>query len=275
MRVPYRTLSLVALALVAASGTARAGFSAGNLVLSIVGTSGGPALSNASTSTSLQEFTTAGGLVGSPIDLTGSAVTAGTLFTNSGTGVEAFLTLSGDGRYLTMGGYKATTGISNISGQTAPNVNRVVARIASDGSLDFSTALTNAASGGNWRSVFTTDGTNMWGCGTQGGARYFPLGATTSTQLSSSPTNLRNLNVFSGQLYVSAAPTGGTTYGVCTIGTGTPMTNGQTTTILPGFPTASGPSNNDFWFANSTTIYVADDRSPTAPTGDRKSTRLN
>jgi hypothetical protein len=31
-------------------------------------------------------------------------------------------------------------------------------------------------------------------------------------------------------------------------------------TLLPGFPTTTGPSSYDFWFANASTVYVADDR---------------
>jgi hypothetical protein len=49
--------------------------------------------------------------------------------------------------------------------------------------------------------------------------------------------------------------------GVVEVGTGMPTTVGQTATQLPGFPTA-GVFNDgapyDFWFANDTTLYVAD-----------------
>src|SRR5207249_1686071 len=37
-------------------------------------------------------------------------------------------------------------------------------------------------------------------------------------------------------------------------------TSSQIITALPGFPTASGPSSYDFFLADATTLYVADDR---------------
>src|SRR5207237_1026345 len=72
-----------------------------------------------------------------------------------------------------------------------------------------------------------------------------------------------------GQLYVSSAS--GAFQGPSAVGTGTPTTAGQTTTLLSGFPTSSGPSPNpthsmyDYWFKDANTVYVADDGS--APNG--------
>src|SRR5205807_1880295 len=103
----------------------------------------------------------------------------------------------------------------------------------------------------------STNGTDMWMSGGAGGSRYFTLGGTTSTQLSTTPTNLRGTNIFGGQLYVSSSTT--TFLGVSTVGTGTPTTSGQTTTPLLGFPLTGTHSNYQFAFANSSTLYVADD----------------
>src|SRR5207237_2320657 len=95
-----------------------------------------------------------------------------------------------------------------------------------------------------------------------GGVRYAALGATTSTSLSTTPTNLRALGVYNGQLYVSSQSGA---FRLATIGTGTPTTSGQTITNLPGFPTATG-SPYEFFFADLDntvagvdTLYVADD----------------
>ena len=74
----------------------------------------------------------------------------------------------------------------------------------------------------------------------------------------SAPTNTRVANIFNGQLYVSSAS--GAFQGVGTVGSGLPTTGGQSLALLPGFPTASGPSPYDFWFASASTLYVADDR---------------
>src|SRR5262249_5554337 len=45
-----------------------------------------------------------------------------------------------------------------------------------------------------------------------------------------------------------------------TLGTGLPTTGLQVPSLLNGFPTATGPSNYDFFFADPATLYVADDR---------------
>src|SRR5262249_52599733 len=112
-------------------------------------------------------------------------------------------------------------------------------------------------------SVVSTNGTDIWVDGAAGGIRYTTLGATTSTQLSSTVTNLRQTNIFAGQLYVSDAS--GTAVRLGTVGTGLPTTSGQTITNLPGFPTSTG-SPYAFFFADLSaavsgvdTLYVADD----------------
>ncbi len=104
------------------------------------------------------------------------------------------------------------------------------------------------------------------GHSSSGGVRYTTLGSTSgSIQISNSPTDTRALTIYDGQLYVSAA-TGASPgfYGVATVGTGLPTTAGQSITILPGFPTTSGPTNYGFVFADANTLYVTDDRNSTA-----------
>ena len=91
----------------------------------------------------------------------------------------------------------------------------------------------------NPRSAVSTNGTDFWVCGGAGGMRYATLGATTSTQLSTTVANLRQAAIFSDQLYVSTSS--GSAVRVGTVGTGLPATSGQTITNLPGFPTAGGP----------------------------------
>src|SRR5207237_5167082 len=147
---------------------------------------------------------------------------------------------------------------------TPSPINRRIARIDSQGNVDTTTALTAAISGGNPRGATSTNGTDLWISGTSsgGGVRYAALGATTSTSLSTTPTNLRALGVYNGQLYVSSQSGA---FRLATVGTGTPTTSGQTITNLPGFPTATG-SPYAFFFADLNagvagvdTVYVADD----------------
>lgn len=180
------------------------------------------------------------------------------ILTLSGTATsEGFLTLSSNATYLTIGGYNAAPGTASI---TTGIGNRVVGRVDLAGNIDTTTLLGDASSLGNIRSTVSDDGVNFW-VGTSGsGIRYTTLGSTGATvQLSTSPTNVRVVNIFGNQLYTSSAS--GVFQGVATVGSGKPTTSGQTTTQLPGFPTTTGPGPYDYYFADANTLYVADDRS--------------
>lgn len=189
------------------------------------------------------------------------------------------LSLSADGQYLALIGFGAASGTANVRLTNPATTPRVVGRIKlSDGSINTTTALSDAygnAAGnqnGDPRSVVSTDGTQFWTIGTAGntapgpasaGARYVgSLGATTSTQLSSAPTNLRVGRIVNGQLYVSAST--GAFVGISAVGTGLPTTSGQTTALrvntAGSLSGTAGSSPYDFWFKNATTLYVADDR---------------
>jgi hypothetical protein len=77
------------------------------------------------------------------------------------------------------------------------------------------------------------------------------LGASTSTQLAA--VDSRVVNLANGRLYVS------TSQGVNTVGQGTPTTPNQSVNLLVGF---SDPTIDPygFYFADPTTLYVADAR---------------
>lgn len=237
----------------------------GNLLVYRVG-DGSAALSNASTAVFLDEYTPTGTLVQSIAMPTasGSAVTA------SGTATsEGLITISADGKYVAIPGYSAAPGVASINGTASATTPRTV------GLLDTTTAantvsysfFTDVATGNNIRSAVTTNGTDLYVAGAAGGVRYATAGSSTSTQLSTTLTNLRQINVFGGQLYTTTSS--GTAVRLGTVGTGTPTTAGQTITNLPGFPASTG-SPYGFFFADLDgtagvdTVYVADD---TASTG--------
>jgi hypothetical protein len=88
------------------------------------------------------------------------------------------------------------------------------------------------------------------------------LGSPTSIRLNDTASNMRVVNIFNGQLYVSSAT--GTNLGVNTVGTGLPTTGDQANPLklLPGFVTSTSSnalSSYDFWFKDANTLYVADD----------------
>jgi len=230
---------------------------------------GSASLTGASTPAFLLEYTLSGTLL-QTIPLPTTASGPNRALTLSGTATsEGFLTLSVNGQYLTMMGYDAPPGVSSIAGTPASTYNRVVARIDMNGNVDTTTALTDAYSGSNPRSAVTTDGVNIWtagnagsGLGSTASTRYTTYGSSTSVQLHSTASNMRVVNIFNGQLYVSSSTSsGGGLYGVATVGTGLPTSGDYTPVPLPGTWTTSGHSVYDFWFKDSTTLYMADDGS--------------
>jgi hypothetical protein len=255
LRALGRSLAALAIFATAVRNADASAFTPGNLVVVRVG-DGSAALGSAATAVFLDEYSPSGTLV-QTIALPTSASDA---LTNSGSATsEGALSLSSNGQYLVQAGYRAVPGTTGVVGSSLP---RVIARIDLAGNVDTSTALTDAYVANNIRSATSDDGTRFWTAGTAattGGVRFVAsLGDSTSTQLSTTVTNTRVVGIFDGQLRVSSAS--GAFLGVCNVGTGLPTTSGQTITLLPGFPT-TGESAYDYFFADASTLYVADDRS--------------
>ena len=223
------------------------------------------ALGSTGTAVFLDEYTPTGTFVQSipmPTALAGSnrRLTASGSATN-----EGFLTLSSDGQYLALTGYDAALGTVGVASTISSAVQRVIGRVDATGAINTTTVFAgtagNSFSGGGPRSVVSDAGTNFWAVGSVSGVQYITLGATSSTQVSNTATNLRGTNIFGGQLYISS---GAGTIRMGAVGTGTPTTSGQTITNLPGFPAT--PAANGFFFADLNagvagvdTLYVADD----------------
>ncbi|MET4075607.1 IPT/TIG domain-containing protein [Hymenobacter sp. UYCo722] len=290
MKNLFSTRLLAGLAWLGAAvpGVAQAApFTPGNLVVVRVGdgTTATPALSSTATTTYLLEYTPGGTLV-QTIALPTATVGTNAALTNTGSSSsDALLTRSADGRYLIITGYDAAPGTATITNTAATANNRVIGRVAADGTVDTSTRLGDAFGGTastavNIRSAASPDGSYFYAVGSSGGVRYVPFAnpaATATVLISATPANNRGAGVFGGNLYVSSSTSSGGFYGLTQIGAGLPTTAGQTGTLLPGFPSAaptSGttPSSYGFYFADlSATVpgvdvaYVADDRA--APDG--------
>ncbi|HVQ06908.1 MAG TPA: Calx-beta domain-containing protein [Allosphingosinicella sp.] len=239
-------------------------FTAGNLVVYRVG-DGSAALSSNATAVFIDEFLTSGGAAVQNIALPTTDGGGNQTLTASGTATsEGYLTLSTDGHYLVLAGYDAAAGTANIVASNATTINRVVGRIGADGVVNVTTALTDFASTSNPRGVASTNGTDLWVDGGAGGIRYTTFGSTTSTQLSTTVTNLRVAQIFDGQLFVSS---GSGAFRIAQVGTNLPTTSGQTIvnlTFNAGNAHALG-SPYGFFFANLDgvagldTLYVCDD----------------
>src|SRR6185436_4935858 len=156
-------LSLCVISLIASAPVAEAApFTAGNIVVYRVG-DGAAALGSAATPVFLDEYTPAGAFV-QTIALPTAVSGANRRLTASGSSTsEGFVSRSGNDQYLVFTGYDAAVGTAAITGSTGSAINRVIARVAANGTVDTSTALTDFSSGGNPRSAYSLDGTNVWG----------------------------------------------------------------------------------------------------------------
>jgi hypothetical protein len=182
---------------------------------------------------------------------------------------------------------------------TASNyIPRVVALVSANGTVDTSTAVTNVFNGNNARSAVTTNGQTFYisGQGQSGdtteGVFMVQKGSSTATAINTS-YDTRSVQIIGNQLYVSQdskVGTGQTAY-IATLGSAGNLPTGSTTaSVLPGLSTGStnspipgtialsnGNGNNvnassgkiymspeNYFLANSTTMYVADGGDPKA-----------
>jgi hypothetical protein len=99
-----------------------------------------------------------------------------------------------------------------------------------------------------------------------------------ATHVVSTPSNVRTVGLFGGQLYGAAA--NGMFFGLFQAGTGAPTTENVTATLLPGMASTTGPSPYGFTLLDRDpmvpgldTAYIADDRSPAMGGGVQRWTR--
>jgi hypothetical protein len=220
-------------------------FSTGNLVVVNV---------NSTNSVSLIEYSNSGTLQ-QTLSIPSTGTDALTISYTAGS--EGALSRSSSGYYLGLVGYR--------TGTNSSATDRVIARVNSTGTINTKSVIPNAEgyTANNIRAaVFNDDGSRFWtsGTGTAAGVRTNVFEATSgSTQVSTTLTNTRAINIFNNQLYISSAS--GTFQGLSTVGTGLPTTTGNTIALLPGFPTTTGPGSYGFAINSTNTIaYVADDR---------------
>jgi Protein of unknown function (DUF3237) len=186
---------------------------------------------------------------------------------------------------------------AQLTGNADPSYNREVAIVGADGTVTL-VPETNAYSGDNPRAAITVDGAQFYmvgngdnslnkdgtGPGTTLGARYGTTVSALSTQLGVyiaadrtdesakkhiKDNNFRGVGIFGGNLYISKGSGGNGDNGIFQVhngtGDGLPSGTGNTITQLLGGP-ATLPDGSDtpytpfgFWFANATTLYIADE----------------
>lgn len=253
---------------------AAAPFTPGNVVVYRAGNGSGGLVATGNP-VFLDEYSPAGTLVQSiALPTVGSGAQKALVASGSATS-DGLLTRSADGSCLAVPGYGRDLGASggNLTSGTVgvggPPIPRVVARVRATGAIDTSTALTDAATGSNFRGAASADCNGFWvsGTGGGGGVRFATLGATTSSDVTGATfANTRAVAVYGGQLYMSASVTN--LRGVATLGTGLPTTALAAAEIrkLTGMTDTNSPGTYAFFLADLNpavpgvdTLYVADE----------------
>jgi hypothetical protein len=214
-----------------------------------------------------------------------------------GSSSEGLLQLSGDGQSLVIAGYgvndvtyndggaavygnAAEAQSTSVPGGPYTAVPRVVVDISYNGTVDASTALYNVFNTNNPRSVATYDGSSFYVSGQATGAGDPGQGLVLADDGSQSATSIddtsdtRAVEIINGQLFLSrdSKQVGGgeiTTYSSAlptSTSMATPLTGiGPTVTLTAGQTNslnAAGQtvylSPESYFFANATTLYIAD-----------------
>lgn len=238
------------------------------------------ALTNASTQVFLEERRTSDGMLLRTIPMPTAPSGNNQPLTVSGSSLtEGALTRSDDGKFVVMAGYASAPGTAAIAGTASMTTHRVVGFVDTMGTIDTSTRLNSAYNTANIRGAASKDGTAFWtsgAAGTQGsgGVWYATLGQLGGTQIFTGQTNMREVGVFSSQLYGSTQA--GNVLRVFTIGTGLPTTANQASTELPGVTNANTMPNGfvlldlNNMVSGVDTMYVADDQATNSGGGVQK-----
>ncbi len=247
-----KIISLVIALVMVAMGTSAfaAAFTAGDVVIYRVGGiangNDGAALTNQGNIVWLDEYTTNSSgatLVQSIMMPTNYFGANSPLVCDAVASAEGEMTRSADGRFLVLTGYGSTLGQETnyaLPSENASSIPRVVGLVDGAGHISTTTVQTNSLSDGEGiRSAASTDGTNLWFSGDTSGLRYTTRGASTATQIASLITNLREINIFSNQLYWSTGS--GTAGRIGSITNAMPVTtSGGVMSNLAGIATSVG-----------------------------------
>ena len=262
--LPILTISF---ALFTSTSAKAVNLTVGNLVVERVGVGGATVLASTAQNVAVLEFTTSGTAVqtitfpttgASQMTDSGSATSNGNL--NSYNGLVAVT------------GYNSPVGTASVASSNTKvtsvldNTGAVVNRIT------YPTTGTIPFTGNNLRSAIATSSTTFYAAGTASGTTggvWYSDGAS-FTQVSSTatgqPTNMRNVEIYNGQLFASSSATTG--YGIWSIGTGLPTSAGSTSTLainMAGIGTGTASPSGFVMFDTNKdslldTAFIADDR---------------
>lgn len=245
--------------------SASAQFTPTNVVVLQAG-DGTNALANTGNAIILKEYSPLGGMTYSmavPSTGTNALIVSGSATSEGG------LMLSPNRKYLVFGGYKqALPNATALAGSSSTLINRSIGIVNATGGYTLAASSNTFFSTNNIRAAASDGLNNYWGAGANDGTDYFGT-ASPTTNVQNANTNCRMLNIFNNNMYLSTASGG--TIGICQVGSGLPVTAGQTTSVVVNASVGVSPSPYAFYFNPSQTIcYVADDRSAASGGGIEK-----
>lgn len=244
-------VTLLAIAGIASSSKASS-ISNGDLALLQVGD--GTTLSSSGNAFSILDLSNSG-TVKQTIGITSTGAN-GLQISGSATS-EGQLSLSGDGKLLSFGGYNpgsgGFTGSGSLAGRTSTQAPRAYGSVSiSTGSYSFGSAYSGTSksyTGNNIRGVASNGSGDFYGAGGTHGTIDNNGGTTTIIQ--NTNANTQAINVINGNLYYS------TSSGIFGF-TGVPTASATPQTIISGL-SGEGTKSSDFTFSpDGNTLYVAD-----------------
>jgi len=263
--------SMTAIAALSIVGSASAGvFVNGNLLVQRMG-NGTTTLSSAAAAVSVLEYSRSGG---SAVQTANFPTTDSNQVTDSGSATSnGYLNVYNG--YVGVSGYNSAAGTASVA-----SLNTKVGTVLNgDGTVASRNLFPTGGptgtppspfSGNNFRSMIATGANTFYATGTStgspntGGAWYYD--GSNYTQVSSTvtgqPTNLRNVEIYNNQLYVSSST--GSFIGISSIGSGLPTASGQTASLQINMGSGASPYGFVMFDTNSDSVldlaYIADDR---------------
>ncbi len=181
------------------------GFSMGNIAVLRVG-DGSAALGTDAAAVNILEYAPNGaaGTMNVVLGDASSTVPNRLLLSGDNTTSEGQLNLSSDGRYLSVAGYEAAVG---TAAATYKANEKVIARIAFDGSVNYSTRISAATMNGTVRSTVTSNSSRFYITGTStspasgNSTRFVSFGTPATTGSTAFFGGVRSLAMFKEQVY--------------------------------------------------------------------------
>jgi len=180
-------------------------FTSNNIVVVRVG-DGVNSFGNNATAVDVIEYTAAGASTGINVQLGNASSTAPNRIVLSGNSAtaEGQLSLSSDGRYLSLAGYEGAVGNSVFTYQANP---KVITRIAYNASADFSTRISASTMNQTVRSAVTSNSDRYFITGSSvspasgNSTRFLPFATPATTVSTAFHGGFRSLKIFKNQVY--------------------------------------------------------------------------